>query len=394
MKSTHDNKSFYLLFFLALFGLSVGIFDNYRELWMSANNIDGLSISHIISVSYIVTVLVLFYFTVRVSTNKIKWGMVITLLLNMISKTILVCLNNSGNLFLIKFFMFFDIAFTNLILASIYPLMMNVSKNDLLYTKKEFVESLFSKLGFLIGAIILGKTLFSTLIDYNICLLLSIIFNFLAFIVLISIKLENKNTKSFSIKETISYFNSNKVIYLFLLVTMLSDVIWSSILGMPMLLLTSNLSFSSNFASYFILFLSIASSFLAMLIVKYFRFKNDLYNLFIKFGIRVLLYILIFITSSKMLLIFTLVYLFLTNKPYGFIFSSYFINNIREEHSLFLTTLKYCFSMLGCAIGVFICGLVFNLSLRLFILPVIIISILHFVLSLILLNKRELLIKK
>lgn len=389
MQKLKDNKGFCLLFFLALFGFSIGLFDNYRELWMSVNGLSTTAISHVIGISYIVTVFVLFYFTVRVSTNKLKWGICTSLTLNMITGTGLICLNGTENAFLIKFLMFFNIAFSQLILSSVYPLMMNISKDDVLYTKKSFVESLFSKLGFLLVAILLGKTVFHTLIDYNICLLLSVIFNFLAFLVLMSVSLENTNKERFDMKKTIQYFNGNKVLYFFLFVNFLGDMIWGAILGMPMLLLTDNLGFSSNFASFFILGLGICSNILSMLVVKYLRFKNDQHNLFIKYGLRIFLYILVFITNSKMALFFTLIYLFLTDCPYSFLFSSYFINSIEEQHSLFLTTLKYCTSLLGKAIGTFFCGMVFYLDFRFFVVPALIVSIIHYVFATILIEKRE-----
>lgn len=394
MQKLKENKSFCLLFFLALFGFSIGLFDNYRELWMSANHLSTNTISHVISISYIITVFVLFFFTIKVSTNKLKWGICISLVLNMIVGTGLICLNETDNAFLIKFLMFFDIAFSQLILASIYPLMMSIKKDDVLYTKKNFIESLFSKLGFLFAATLLGKTIFHTLIDYNICLLLSVVFNFLAFIVLISIQMDNKENNYFKLAETIQYFNHNKVLYFFLFVNFLGDMIWGAILGMPMLLLTNNLNFSSTYASFLILGLGICSSILSMVIVKHLRFKNDHYNFFVKFGMRILLYLIVFITNSKVFLILTLVYLFLTDCTHGFIFNSFFINNIDEKHSLFLTTLRYCSSLLGKAIGTFFCGMVFNLELKYFIIPALIISIFHYIFGIILIEKKNLLKEK
>ena len=218
MQKLKDNKRFYLLFFLALFGFSIGLFDNYRELWMSANNLSTTTISHVISISYIVTVFVLFYFTIRVPANKLKWSICIVLALNMITGTALICLNQSNNDFFIKLLMFFNIAFSQLILASVYPLMMHISKDDVIYTKKSFIESLFSKLGFLLVAILLGKTIFHTLIDYNICLLLSVIFNFLSFLILMIVKIESNNSEIFDVKKTIFYFNNNKVLFSYLLI--------------------------------------------------------------------------------------------------------------------------------------------------------------------------------
>jgi len=390
MKKIRNNKSIQLLLFLALFGFSVGLFNNYRELWMSANEIKPISISRIISFSYFITVLVLFFFTIKVTTSKLKYGITISLILKMITSSLLICLNESNHLFLIKFLMFFDIAFTELILSSIYPLMMNIAKNDVIYTRKEVVESLFNKLGFLLASMILGHTIGSHLLDYNSCYLLSLIFNFIAFMVIININVEIKREdKPLDIKESYHYFKKNKVFLLFILTNIASSIAWSAIMGMPLLTLTEKLSFRPNIASYIILGVGIASNILAMLIVKYFRFKNDHINLIFKFGLRVILYLSVFLTGSKELLLITLIYLLLTDCTYNFLFSGYFINKIEEKYSLLLVVLKYCSSLIGNGIGVFICGLLFHLEIKYLALPSLIIGIIHYIMATILINKKR-----
>lgn len=388
MQKLKSNSCFLLLVFLAIFGFSIGTFDNYRELWMSSNGLSTESISRVISVSYLVTVFVLFYFTIKVSPNQLKTGILISLILNMVTGASLICLNGTNDFFLMKFFMFFNIAFSQLILASVYPLMMNISKDDILYTRKSFVESFFSKLGFLCVAVLLGKVFFSKIIDYNFCLLLSVLFNFFAFLVLLWVPVPSKSSTKFNIKETVAYFNHNKVLYFFLFVNFLGDMIWGAILGMPMLLLVNRLSLSSAMASFMVLGLGICSTILSMVIVKHFRFQNDQYNLIVKYGIRVLFYLLLFITNSKVLLFIAIVYLFLLDVPYSFIFTSYFINKIEEKYSLFLTTLKYCSSLLGKSLGTFICGMVFLKEIRYFVLPALFVSIVHYIFASLLVHKK------
>lgn len=390
MSKIKKDECFKILVFLGLFGFSVGLFDNYRELWMSVNNLSTTSISRVISVSCLVTVLVLFFFTLKVSGKKLKLGISASLAIKMITGTALMYLNESNNLFLIKFFMFFDIAFSQLILASIYPLIMNITKDDIIYAKKSFVESTFNKLGFLFISIVLGKTLFGSTINYNTSLFLSIIFNFISMMVLLSVKINsNKKEDIINVSETIKYFNKNKVLYFYLIVNILCLLIWNTILGMPMLTLTIKLGFSSNIASLIILGLGICSNFLSMIVIKYFRFKNDPINMFFKFGIRVILYILIFLTNEKWLFITALIYLFLTDCTHNFIFNSYFINLIDEKYSLLLTTLNYCTQLIGKAIGTFLCGIVFNLDFRYLIIPTLIVAIVHYILGSILIEKKK-----
>ncbi len=390
MKKYIDDKSFILLVFVALFGFSIGLFDNYKDLWMSANGMDSIMISHIISVSYIVTVLVLIYFTLRVPVEKLKLGIVVCLILKMLTSTVLICFNGTNNLFLIKLVMFFDIAFKQVIISSLYPLIMGIAKSDLIYTKKETVMNIANKLGFLVVSIILGKVIGSRVIDYNICLLLSTIFIFLSFCVLVNVNLVNKHESNrLELNSIFSYFNKNKVLYLYLFVSLIGGIIWSSVIGMPMLTLTEKLEFSPTVASFFILGMGIASNILAMLIVKYLRFKNDHFNLIFKFGLRVIFYLLVFIINNKMILILTFIYLLLSDSTYGFIFDSYFINKIEDKYAMFLGVLKYAANLTGNAIGTFICGMLFNLPIKYLAFPALMIGIIHYILCGILVSKKK-----
>lgn len=390
MKKVLQNKCFWLLLFLGLFGFSVGLFDNYKDLWMSTNGFDTVTISHVKSISYVVTVLILFFFTIRVSQDKLKIGVTLSLILKMITSTVLICIDQSGFAFLIKFMMFFDIALTQLILASIYPLMMNIAKDDVIYTKKSFIESFSNKLGFLLVTVILGRSIMGRTVDYNTCLLLSMIFTFLAFLVLVYLNLEAKgSTRAFDLKNARKYFNANKTLYLFLFVNFLGSVVWSTILGMPLLTLTQNLGFSSVTSSFFILGLGIVSNLLSMIVVKHMHFKCDHINLFIKYGFRVVLYVCAFIIDNPLILIITIIYLLLTDCTYNFIFSGFFINNIDEKYTMLLTTLNYCTTLIGDAIGTLICGLVFSLSIKYMVLPAIVLGIVHYVVASILIEKKK-----
>lgn len=394
MKNLKNSQMLRVLIFLGLFGFSIGLFDNYRIMWMDANGLATSTISHIISISNIVTVLCLFFFTLKVSTDKLHRGIIIVLILNILTGLSLILLNETSNYFWIKFLMFFNIAFTQLVLSSIYPLMMNMGKDDVLYTKKSFVESLSNKLGFLLVSIILGKSVFSTVIDYNTCLILSLIFAFLGFIVMLTVHIDNKNeTRRVDIIDAIKYFNKNKVFYLYFIVSIVGSACWGTVLGMPMLTLTENLHLSSTVASFMILGIGIISNALSMVVVKHLNFKNEYINLFFKYGARGIFYFLTFITGNQLFFLLTIIYMLLTDCLYNFLFGGFFINNIDEKYSLFMTVLKYCTGLIGDSIGVFICGLTFHLSTRLIFLPTLILYIIHITLACILVNKKKLLNK-
>lgn len=389
MKKLKEDKSLLLLIFLGLFGFAIGIFSNYKELWMNEQGIPPTSIGRIISLASFITVLVFFFFTIKVSQKKLKNGLTICLLLKMIMSTLLLCLSNKGNLFLIKFFMFFYVAFGELIFGSFYNLMMQITKNDVVYTKKGVIESVSSKLGFLVASILLGHYIGSYLITYNTCLLLSIIFEFISFIVFLNIDTTTNEVETTTLKETINYLKKNKILIYFLFVNMLGSMIWESIIGMKMLSLTKTIGINANIASYIVLGLGIFSNFLAILIVKKLKSKNDHINLFFKYGFRLILYFIIFLTNNKIILLITFIYMLITDAPYGFIFNSHFIHKVEDKYSLMFASMRYCTSLIGTSIGVFICGLTFDLPIKYIGLTTFVIAIIHYILATILITKKE-----
>lgn len=389
MKMVKD-KNTRILIFLGFFGFALGLFSNYRELWLSANGITPESISRVISIASFITILVLLYFTFKISVNRLKNGISIVLILKLITSTILICLNNSNYLFLIKFLMFFDIAFSQIILANIYPLIMSINKNDLLYTKKDVVEALSSKLGFLIMTILLGKSIGKTVINYNTSFLLSVIFIFISFIVFINIDIPNNNeNKKINLKKVKTYFKNNKIFILYLLFRLISSIVWNIALGMPLLTLTKYIGLKPKIASFIILGLGILSNILAIIIVKYLKFKNDYLNLLFKYGIRIILYLLMLILNNNSIFLITFVYMLLTDMPYSFIIDSFYTNKVDNEYSSFFVTLKYAISMLATSIGILICGKTFNMEVKFIGFILLILSLIYYFFACILINRKK-----
>lgn len=388
MRKVFENKTFVLLLFLAIYSFSISLFDNYSELWLKSNGISTFSISKIITIASIVTALSLFFFSFKVSSKRLKNGMVVALVLKMITSTLLILFNNTGNYFFIKFIMFFDIAFKQIIFSSIYPLMLNLDKSDELFTKREVVESSFDKIGFLFVSYLLGKSFGSFVIDYNKCLLFSVVFLFISFVILLLVDVKGKNSERVNLKRTFKYFNNNKIIYLFLFMSFFSSLTWSSVVGLKMLTLTETIGLTTKTASYLVLFTGIITNVLAILIVKFLKFKNDYINVFFKYGIRLVFYLLIFIIDSPIILLISFVYLLITDITYNFIFSGYVINNIDEDYTLIYNVVKYCTTLVANGIGTFICGITFNMSIKYVGLVAFVLGTITYILSNVLIMKR------
>lgn len=379
-----------MLFFLVLFSLSVGLFSNYAEMWLAENGLQASSISSVFSVSYVVTVLLFLYFTIRFSKEKLRKGILLSIGAIVGCNVILIFLNGKSSPFLIKFFMFFNLAFTELVASSIYPLMISFDKSDEAFTKNDFISSLCDSFGFLLASLLLGKVIFGKVFDYNTCLIISTIVAFFSIFALMFVRLPKEDGKEsfFDLKETMGYFSHNKVLYLYLLINVIGSIVWCSILGMPLLSVTEKFGFSANTASILVLGLGIISNFLAVFVLKYLRFKNDHINLFFKFGVRVILFILSAASNNIYILAITFVYMALTDCTYEFIFNSFFLNNIEEKHIVFFTALKYSANLIGCSIGTAICGFVFDYDIRLNTLPAVVLGIVHYIFCSILVEKK------
>lgn len=380
-----------VLIFSGIFAFANGIFANYQELWLTENEFTASSISTIIALASIITVLVFLYLSVRITPDKLKKGMEILVILETLISGGLYLLNNTGNLFLIKFFIFFYVAFGEFILSSIYPLITNITKDENIYVKKGTIVSLANKSTLLLGIFLIGKTIFRNAVTYNLFLFVGIIFLFISFYILHSIKINsNKEEQTYiNIKSCLKYFNNNKIYYLSIFQTFLSNLCWYSIIGLKMLIFTDILKINPNYASLFILGLGIISSLLSLLVVGSLRFKDDRYNLIIKYGIRVILYFLMIVFNNNYIFLITLAYMMITEDGYGYIFGSYFSNKIKKDYLLMYETIKYSFSMIGYGIGVLICGLIINCSVRTKGITIFIISLILYTTSIILLQKRN-----
>ena len=155
-----------------------------------------------------------------------------------------------------------------------------------------------------------------------------------------------------------------------------------------MLTLTETIGLTTKTASYLVLFTGIITNVLAILIVKFLKFKNDYMNVFFKYGIRLVFYLLIFIIDSPIILLISFVYLLITDITYNFIFSGYVINNIDEDYTLIYNVVKYCTTLVANGIGTFICGVTFNMSIKYVGLVAFLLGTITYILANVLIMKR------
>lgn len=153
-----------------------GLWENFRQLWLQDNGFTAIQISNITSIATLISVFVLILVSKCVHLEKLKSFVLYSLIIKFINLIYLYFLNKTGYNTVIGLLIIVDIVTGYMITTSIYPLITTVVKNNAIYSKRKLTEYLFRDIGILVGGIFIGKYVFGILVNYNICLFISVIF--------------------------------------------------------------------------------------------------------------------------------------------------------------------------------------------------------------------------
>lgn len=207
------------------------------------------SISRVLSLGSIVCAGAIIFFNGIIKGEKIKRFVISLIFVKSLTMIFLFLFNNLGNLFLIKFLTFIDIVSQNLLILSIYPMIVNYVKSDTFYSKRKLVEYFFKDIGLLIGFVIIGKTISIFTVNYNFCLFISVMFMISSLFFMLNLdQIKVKHENNIGI---IKYILENKVFKIYLFYLFISQVAYATALSMKMLTVTNYLNFSVNNATLF-----------------------------------------------------------------------------------------------------------------------------------------------
>lgn len=148
-----ENK---ILIMLAFFSISIGLWGNFRQLWLQNNNFDAVNIGNIISIGTFVSVIGILIIGRYIGLNKLKNTVIFTLIVKFLNVILLVLFNGTGLNNLIKFLIVIDIVTEYIVITSIYPLITTIVKNNTIYSKRKLTEYLFRDIGILFGGMFIG----------------------------------------------------------------------------------------------------------------------------------------------------------------------------------------------------------------------------------------------
>ena len=360
-KLKDENK---ILVMLAFFSISKGLWENFRQLWLQDNNLDVTQISQILSIASLCCVIALIVFSKKLSLNKIKSVLSFSIFMKALCLLVLYIFNHSGQTAIINGLVILDTIFEKIIIISIYPFIVTIKKDDKLYSKRKLVEYLFSDIGVLVGGVAIGRTLGNFLISYNICLLISIIFLLMAFITILNIKKPVIQKKSIELKETLKYISKDKIVKIYVLDYLIGNIAMNTGLGLKMLMLTNILKFSDSTATKYLLLVGLLADLIGIIVLKYLTGKNDYISISIKFGIRFLLYSLVFLTNNLVVCFVAITWSILIQTAYENITDAPYINRVDNEYQMLFTNIRYIVGLIGTSIGLYFAGVTYNMGIR------------------------------
>ena len=362
MKRIKDENK--ILIMLAFFSISIGLWGNFRQLWLQDNNFSATQISNIISIGTFISVIGIALIGKYVTLNKLKKTLTSILSIKFINMLALYFLNGTNKIEQIKLAIMIDIVMEYIIITSIYPLITTIVKSDTIYSKRKLTEYLFRDIGILFGGIFIGKSVAGILVNYNICLIISNVFLLISIFTMLNIKI-NKIEEKHSVKNSmVKYILKSKIMSLYLLDMFVGTIAMSTALGLKMLTLTNYFAFSDSIATNYLLIVGLIADAIGILALKYLTPKNDYLTITIKFGIRFIWYVVVFISNNLIITLIAITWSLLISTAYENICDGVYINRVENNYQLSFANIRYIIKFLGEAIGVFFCGIMYEIGLK------------------------------
>lgn len=351
-----------IMVMLACFSVSIGLWENFRQLWLQGNGFSAIDVSNIVSFGLLLSVVGIIIVGKAVKMSKIKNLMLVVLVVRSVNMLSMCLLDGSNLSWLINISAALDVLTGTLIITSVYPLLTTVMKSNRAYSRRKLVEYLFRDIGVLIGGLLIGQVIAGYVVDYNVCLFISGAFSVAASVVMWQIKpivAEHTTASKFSVKK---YIWKNRIQRSYMVYAFLAGAAYMATIGLRMLVLTDYFGLSARMGTNYLLLVGLASDVLGILALKYFTPKNDYVTLAIKFGTRLLIFAGAFFTDSLFLCFVALTWTLLSSTAYENITDGYYINAIDNRHQLKYNTIKYVATTTGEAAGTFLCGQMFELG--------------------------------
>lgn len=356
-------KNIQLIFlYLIFYGLSVGIWSEFTQLWLNEQNISIANIGVIVASASFVAGLIIIGITKY--TKKINELIIVKIAF--LSKILLLVGMVLGYEFGIKWMsissFIADSILNNLIVLITYPLLSHIVKDEKIYSKRKLVEYTATDIGLLISSFIVGKSIGSFVFNYNVLIMISMIFVIGAIISVFFIK----NSTIFKVKEKANFKDifDDKILNIYLIYHFIGQIAYMSGLGMQLLLIVNYANFTASTGALFIVVCCILGDIFGYIALKKLTPKNDYVTICIKFVIRFIFYTILIIVPIKEILLTTIFVSLFVSRAYENKTDAIYVNRCKKSEMFTFANIRYGVTYIGKAIGTLICGFTFELGLR------------------------------
>lgn len=348
---------------LAFFGIGIGLWSTFQQLWLEEMGILPQEISRIFSLSSLFSCVSILLIGFKIDMRQLKNFMLSCLGINICALSLLYFTRSFISLKACAILMIVSQVTYLLFFLSIYPFITTITKDNRIYGKRKLVQYVFEDLGILFGGILLGNSLGSMHFDYQFFLGVTILMYLIAFVILLSIPtVKKKDISSVTLRSYFHYLKKNRLQKQYYTYILIGNISYYTVFGMQMLLLTNSLVLTAKGATLFCLVASVLADILGVVALAKLTPKNTYITLFIKFGIRMTLYLFVFLVPSKFFALCALFWSLLIGHAYEDKTDGVYINQNPVKYQLAAANFRNLVSYLGKSIGIGLCGIFFGLG--------------------------------
>lgn len=349
-----------ILLMLSLFSVAIGLWENFRQLWMGDNGFSVQEMSTLTSVATFISVAAIILVGQRLKMAQIKQFMSATLGARLVFFVLLALVDGINNKILLSGLITLDIISGYLVVAGIYPLITTVIKSNQMYSRRKLVEYLFRDVGVLVGGVLIGRQLMGAVLDYNSCLLVAAAFQLGSFMVMWRIKVRPIGKEPTKRGSIFRILKTSRLQRFYLSYSFLAATSFATALGLKMLILTNDFHFSDSAATNYLLLVGIISDIIGIYALKHFTPKNDYITMTIKFGIRLVAYVIAVIAEDPFVSLLAMTWSIMISTAYEDVSDGYYINTVDNRQQFQYSTLKQVVTCLGEATGLMLGGLMYG----------------------------------
>lgn len=346
---------------LACVSFSIGIWANYRGLWLQDLGFSVSSVSKILSVALICSSIISFIVSVISTKVNIKNVLLLAIVYRMLAMIVLL---NVSNPYIIKTCILLTIMCETIFSIAIYPLISTINKSNQAYKKHVLVSYIAKDAAVILCGLLLGVAIGNYIVDLNGCLFLALVTSSIGAIMLLLFdsEKETKKKKSLPFKKAVKNIFSSRLNNNYLLALFVQNIPYGMVFGMIMLILTTYIKIDVSVASIFI----IVCNTLGSVIATYFATKHDKMSIKtainIKYTLRMIAYGLAFLTNNIYVIMFSILYAFILARSFDDKLSGTFINNVDTTSQFLFGNIRYFVTNLGEGVGIFLSGHLLQIS--------------------------------